>query len=375
MESLRLGEIVTISKGKKHEIVSSIPTAKSKRYIQIEDLRNEFNLKYTNQNGVEVNKNDVIIAWDGANAGTIGFNLDGYIGSTLARLRIVNNNFDPNFLGWLLKGKFEFLRSQCTGATIPHISKQVLEAISIPSLSLNEQRNIAFILKQVDLVVAKRRQAIYYTEQFLSSAFIDIFGDPILNKNKWEVSEFGNCIDFLTSGSRGWAKYYSEEGDLFIRIENIGRSTLFLDENKLQYVKAPANTESKRTKIREGDLLISITADLGRSAVVPKLKHDAYINQHLALTRLKKGINPIYITHLFSSQFGQSQFQAKNKGGVKAGLNFDDIKTLKIFLPPIDLQNRFSNLVSNVDSLLIKQKESKYEIETLFKSLMQQYFN
>lgn len=93
---VELGTIITITKGKKHDNVYASTSIGRKRYLQIEDLRNDDNLKYTVNPGVEVLPNDVIIAWDGANAGTIGFGLNGFIGSTLARLRLKVTEYDTN---------------------------------------------------------------------------------------------------------------------------------------------------------------------------------------------------------------------------------------------------------------------------------------
>ena len=87
MKFERLGNIVQIKKGKKPDIVE-VPDKGSVRVLQIDDLRNDKNLKYTNdKSGVFANKDDVLIVWDGANAGTIGYGKTGYIGSTIALLR------------------------------------------------------------------------------------------------------------------------------------------------------------------------------------------------------------------------------------------------------------------------------------------------
>ncbi len=374
MQNLKLDDIVTISKGRKHTVVLDSPSNTSKRYIQIDDLRNNLNLKFTDEQGVDVSEKDLIIAWDGANAGTIGFNLKGYIGSTLARLRLINGKVDPEYLGWLLRSKFDYLRAHCTGATIPHISRSALGNISVPNIPNRVQQTIVRVLTQIDLARQKRREASRLTEEFLKSAFLEMFGDPVRNERGWEVNRLEDFISFLTSGSRGWAKYYSLEGDLFIRIENVGRSRFFLEDSKLQFVIVPKNAEAKRTEVQAGDLLVSITADLGRTAVVPKLKWRGFINQHLALIRLKDGIDAIFLSHYFSSEGGQMQFRSMNKGGVKAGLNFDDIKSLKFILPPLPLQQKFAALVEQVERLQAKQRESERELESLFQSLMQRYF-
>ena len=147
---IALKHIVSISKGKKHNNVFSSNGVGKRRFIQIEDLRNDANLKYTDEKGVEVSERDLIIAWDGANAGTIGFGLNGFIGSTLARLKIVHNDFDSNFLGWFLRSKFSYLRNSCTGATIPHINKISLESLEVPEHDLQTQKQIASVLEDAD---------------------------------------------------------------------------------------------------------------------------------------------------------------------------------------------------------------------------------
>ena len=87
MKFEQVGNIVSIHKGKKHEILNEFVPS-SIRVLQIDDLRNDNLLKYTNdKKGVIVNEDDLMIVWDGANAGTIGFGKSGYIGSTIAVLR------------------------------------------------------------------------------------------------------------------------------------------------------------------------------------------------------------------------------------------------------------------------------------------------
>jgi type I restriction enzyme S subunit len=181
-------------------------------------------------------------------------------------------------------------------------------------------------------------------DDFLKSTFMDMFGDPVRNE-KEPKRKLGDYISFITSGSRGWAKYYSDEGDVFLRINNIRYGYFKLDD--LKYVNAPNNAEAKRTKIETNDLLISITADLGRTAVVTEQLNGSFINQHLALIRLKKeDINPLYLAWYFAMPFGRSVVLRKNRNAVKAGLNFDDIKAFDIVVPPLDIQNHFVAVVT-----------------------------
>jgi type I restriction enzyme S subunit len=187
-----------------------------------------------------------------------------------------------------------------------------------------------------------------------------------------ELSEY---IIFLTSGSRGWAQYFTDTGEYFITIKNVKNCRITLDN--VQHITAPDNAEAKRTKVQEGDLLISITADLGRTGVVSKevAAHGGYINQHLTCIRLNQDVvRPLYVAYYMESDAGKEQFQAKNQSAVKAGLNFNSINTLKLMVPPIALQDRFIAFVEQVDKSKLAVQKGLEELEILKKSLMQQYF-
>src|SRR5438876_1039059 len=134
--------------------------------------------------------------------------------------------------------------------------------------------------------------------------YLQRLGDPVTNPKGWKTESLGNRIAFITSGSRGWAQYYTNKGAMFLRIQNVGINQLLLDD--LAFVQVPDTAEGRRTQVRGGDLLLSITADLGRTAVIPENFPEAYINQHLALLRLKE-LNPVFLAGFISTPGGKAQ--------------------------------------------------------------------
>jgi type I restriction enzyme S subunit len=217
-----------------------------------------------------------------------------------------------------------------------------------------------------------RRTAHDLGDALLQSAFLEMFGDPQFNDKKWDLVTLGDKITFMTSSSRGWAEHYSDKGDLFFRIQNVGANQLLLDD--VAFVQAPDTAESKRTKVQPGDLLISATADLGRTAVIPENFPIAYINQHLFLLRLKD-LNPVFIAGYFSTPTGKAQILRLDREGVKSGLNFDDARSLTAFNPPLSLQEEFAVVVARVESLRGRMGESERQVEGLFESLLAQSFD
>lgn len=188
-----------------------------------------------------------------------------------------------------------------------------------------------------------------------------MFGDPVVNPKGYAVHQLSEHILFLTSGSRGWAKYYSDEGEWFITIKNVKDCRISVDD--VQCIQPPQNAEAERTRLQEGDLLISITADLGRTGVVTKeiAEHGAYNNQHLTSIRLDQTVlDPLYVAYFMESPAGKSQFESKNMSAVKAGLNFDSIRSLKLLVPPLELQKQFVAFVNQTDkSKYVAQKATK----------------
>lgn len=246
-----------------------------------------------------------------------------------------------------------------------------LKEKKFPVTEYSDQLHIANLLSKAENLIAQRKESIRLLDEFLKSTFLEMFGDIEKMKNM-KSNILSDYIEFLTSGSRGWAKYYSKSGAKFLRIQNVWKGTLRKDE--LQFVDAPKTQEAIRTRVQEGDLLITITADLGRTAVVPKNFGEAYINQHIALVRLKKMINPTYAAYYFFMPFGYSAIQKKNKSAVKSGLTFNDIKTLPIIVPPIELQTQFAHIVEKKEALKTQYQHSLQELENLYGSLSQRAF-
>lgn len=104
-----------------------------------------------------------------------------------------------------------------------------------------------------------------------------------LEKKFTPVIKLGQTLESLTSGSRGWAEYYRDTGSLFLRIQNVRKDELDLSD--VAYVQPPDTAEARRTRVQPGDVLLSITADLGRTAIIPDALGEAFINQHLSILR------------------------------------------------------------------------------------------
>ena len=305
----------------------------------------------------------------------VASHLNGATASTgFCVLRTQEGALDGSYLfQWVKSPRFVAdMERKATGASYPAVSDKIILESQIPLPPLAEQRRIAEVLDKAEALRAKRRAALAQLDSLTQSLFLDLFGDPSSIFQKWPTKKLGDLLDFLTSGSRGWAEYYSDSGDLFLRIQNVRRDQLLLDD--VAYVRAPETAEAKRTRVQPGDVLFSITADLGRTAIVPEGLGTAYINQHLSILRTK-ALVPRFLSAFFATPSGERQVFGKNRQAVKAGLNFDDIRSFLIPVPPLDLQREFARRVAAVEKLKTTQRAALAELDALFASLQHRAFH
>jgi len=171
----------------------------------------------------------------------------------------------------------------------------------------------------------------------------------------WEVKAVSEFHPFITSGSRGWAKYYSENGSLFLRITNMVRDSIYPDLNDLRYVQLPKNeNEGKRTQLKNGDVLISITADIGIiSYINESILKPAFINQHIALVRFEnEEINSCFISYFLISASAQKHFISLTDNGAKAGMSLGRVNKIIIAYPERVEQNAIVSALSDMDNLI-----------------------
>lgn len=268
------------------------------------------------------------------------------------------------------------LFKQITGSAQLNYGPSHLKKMIMPLISLSKQDEIIACMDKVQSVIEMRRQELVKLDDLIKARFVEMFGDPIKNPKEYPVHQLSEYITSLTSGSRGWARYCVDDGnEWFITIKNVKDCHIITDN--MQPVNAPDNAEAKRTKVQEGDLLISITADLGRTGVVTKeiAEHGAYINQHLSCIRINKEVlKPLFVAYYMESPAGKEQFAAKNQNAVKAGLNFNSINSLRLIVPPIREQEDFINFINQVNKSKVEVQKALDETQKLFDSLMQQYF-
>lgn len=207
------------------------------------------------------------------------------------------------------------------------------ESAKIDELVAEQRRLIELLKEKRQAVISHAVTKGLNPHAPMKPSGIDWIGDV---PEHWELFALKRDLDFLTSGSRGWAENYSDGGELFLRIGNLTRDNIGLDLSDIQRVEVPAGSEASRTKVRGGDVIFSVTAYLGSVAVVPDDLESAYVSQHVALARLaRKRLAPRWVGYAAISVIGKTWFDTQAYGGTKIQLSLDDVRNLVLTVPPV----------------------------------------
>jgi len=376
-----LKDIVQIEKGRKYNLLEENQQG-AIRVFQANDFRNENKPLYTLDNdGILADEDDILLVWDGS-VGQMGFGKSGYVGSTMVKLKVKNNKqFLPEFIYRILQTKSEYLKRKATGATIKHINRKSLEQIEVPEIDIDSQLHIASLLSKAERLISQRKESLRLLDEYLKSTFLEMFYANLENEKWVEIK-----IEELAVKKKGSMRTgpfgssllhgeFSETGDVkVLGIDNV--VTNRFDWKRSRFITFEKYQELKRYTVFPDDVLISIMATLGRTAVVPKNIPLCINSKHLAAITLDKEIaNPYFVAYAFHSHpLVVSQMTNRIKGAIMDGLNLSIIRKIKIKLPPIELQNKFENIYEKTESLKAQYRESLQKLENLYGSLSQRAF-
>lgn len=274
------------------------------------------------------------------------------------------------------------IKDSQSGLAQINLNLEQLGGLRINLPPLPEQQKISAILTAVDDVIEFTQARINKLKDLKTGMMQELltkgighteFKDSPVGKipKSWCTSKIQNLASFITSGSRGWAEYYSKTGPIFIRIGNLTREHINFRFSDVVYVNPPKNAEGDRTRVQPGDVLISITADLGIIGVVNDSIGEAYVNQHISLVRPKDFELARWIGYYLSHENSQKQFTSNNDSGAKSGLNLSAIRNLEIALPPNDEIRKIVMALDSIDGEILNKRKKISRSINLKKALMQ----
>lgn len=302
---------------------------------------------FTNNSGL-VFRGDLPVILFGDHTGAFKF-----IDRPFARGADGTKLFRPRIQRLDTKFAWHFLQTAKLPETGYDRKTKYLESLRIPLPPLEEQRRIAAILDKSYRLTQLIKSSISTIDLLKQATFRRAIAHRGIHAIKEPCIPLGDCLRFITSGGRGWSQYYSDTGSRFIRSGDVQMNKIIRSDP--QHVKPPYNAEAKRTCVRDGDVLLTITGSrIGRVAPASAEDSGAFISQHVAIMRLDETkLIPSFASFFLSMpEGGQMQIKRSQYGQTKPGLNFEQIQKFSVPNLPLCDQVKVMSEIMAIDDLL-----------------------
>lgn len=252
--------------------------------------------------------------------------------------------------------------------------------ISFP-LNIEEQQRIVKILDKAEEIRIKKKLANEKLDEFLKSTFIDMFGDPVTNPNNYQFVCLGDLTteicDIGSNGSnavvaKNLKMSDTEDYAYMIRAVNFSDNNIF--EN-MKYVSKEVYDFFRKSQIFGNEIIMCKIGSAGKFWLMPKLNKPTSLGLNSFLMRFNDNTNRIFIYHYLNTSYGQIEINTRVSGAVTKSITKGAIRTIPVYLPDIEQQNQFAQIVQKVEAQKEKNQKVIEQMDNLFNSLMQQAFN
>ncbi|QXJ22442.1 restriction endonuclease subunit S [Actinomadura graeca] len=263
------------------------------------------------------------------------------------------------------------------GGSLLRARPSFVAKIDVPLPSLDEQRKIAEALDQADALRAKQREAVGLLDELTQSIFLEMFGDPLVNPNRWPTHQLATFFAIkpnygtMTPASKEKKEY------LCLRVANI--QDWKIDFNNTKYVDLDAKSVARYT-VSDGDLLmaraIASQEHLGKAIIARPGANKWAFDSHLMRIRLNESLLlPEFLQAFLRSNGGRRIFlKASRRSAVQFNINAKEMSALEIPAPPLAYQQEFAMRLREVEVVRTLHQSRAEGVDELFKSLQQRAF-
>lgn len=220
--------------------------------------------------------------------------------------------------------------------------------------SIEEQREICERIRKCREIIKLQKRQLKNFENLIKSRFVEMFGNPVTNDNGWDTDSCKNLMSKIGSGAtpKGGKENYCDEGISLIRSMNVYNNRF--EYKDLAHITDEQAEQLDNVTVEKDDVLLNITgASVARCCVVPDNLLPARVNQHVAIIRCKGKILPVFVCYMFTEDNYQRLLwnRATAGGATREAITKQQIEEMMLIVPPIDLQEQFSDFVQQVDKL------------------------
>lgn len=346
--------------------------------IRIQDLTgngyqmNRFDGKYDAK--YEVRAGDVLISWS-ASLGVYVWKLEtAVLNQHIFKVRFDKVDVDKDFFVYQVECLLKKAARQAHGATMRHLTKPVFDGLPFYLPPKEEQKRIAVQLNAITHLISLRQRQAEKLDELVKARFVEMFGDPC-EMLHWECKKIEEVADVTVGVVVKPANFYTDDrlhGVKAFRSLNIGE--MKVKDNDWVYFSEEGNAQNAKSQLHEGDVLVVRSGAPGTSCVVTKAYEGCNAIDVIIVHVDGIKLNPYYLCAFNNFPHGMRQMLKGVGGAAQKHLNVGKYNQMIVAIPPMKLQNEFVLFMDSVDCEKDRIQRSAALLETLKRSLMQQYF-
>ena len=289
-----------------------------------------------------------------------------------------NTELNPCYLhkclyAYYLRGETFKLQSKTTG--LHNLDMKGYLRLPIPIPSLAEQEKIVAELDCLSGIIEKKKQQLKEYDALAQSIFYEMFGDPVENEKGWEEKKIKDIsvVKIGPFGSLLHTSDYVSGGTPLVNPVHMQNEIICPDNDFT--VSEEKISELQNYILHEGDIIFARRGDIGRCALVRDIDDGFLCGTGSLFVRMTKPVNTIFFVKMMRSTTIIKHLNSLAKGATMLNINCKIIEDFPIILPPLSLQQKFASKIEAIEKQKALIKKSIEEVETLFNSRMDLYFN
>lgn len=330
---------------------------------QMNRYAGEYNPKY------EVNRGDVLISWSASLGVYVWQGEKALLNQHIFKVIFDKCDVDKSFYVHQVAAILEKAASQAHGATMKHLTKPVFDALPFYLPDLPTQQRIADTLDKVSEGIEVCRRILGELDLMVKAKFVEMFGDPVSNEREWNVETLNDVCTEIGDGLHGTPEYDDNGEYPFINGNNLINGAIEItpatkkvnaEIYKKHYIDISANA-----------LLLSINGTLGKLAFYNGEK--VMLGKSACYCNFKPEINRAFVYGVMKTEAFAGFLEKSATASTIKNVGLKAIRGYKLIMPPQALQMQFIEFSNQVDKSKLAVKQSLEKLETLKKSLMQEY--
>lgn len=288
-----------------------------------------------------------------------------------------NSKIRCKYLYYFLKANINILEAGFKGAGLKHTNKAYISGIKIDRIPpFNHQDKVIEALDLLQNVIRNREMELDRLNELIKARFVEMFGDPKINDKKWKNGIVADYFEVKGGKRIPKGMEYSKEitNHPYLRTTDMKNETII--DKDIHFVGDDIYQKLKNYTVRGGDIyLTNVGANLGMAGIIPEKYSGAILTENaVKLIPKNNEFQGPFIAHYINASGIQDYINERKMSVGVPKLAIFRIETMPLIIPPIKEQEKFTKFCDQINKSKVAIQKALDQAQTLFDSLMQEYF-